>query len=204
MDDNTSNGTLPERLQRAAGAIVTVLAAVLYAVVLGSAIVRTAIEGEPIFSEMMLRMASLLSGLVGSVVAAGFARSRRPSATPIVTTHPIGGGIARTGWYSLRPPSRFQAKFLGVAAMVGVRVQIGATTLSDVPSPADPPPPQAPGHALWVGLLYSAVYFVVGVGAFLLTITRATVPELVSNAAWVWLGTIVTSTYTYFGMDVRT
>jgi hypothetical protein len=179
MDDNTSNGTLPERLQRAAGAIVTVLAAVLYAVVLGSAIVRTAIEGEPIFSEMMLRMASLLSGLVGSVVAAGFARSRRPSATPIVTTHPIGGGIARTGWYSLRPPSRFQAKFLGVAAMVGVRVQSGAPTLSDV-------------------------YFVVGVGAFLLTITRATVPELVSNAAWVWLGTIVTSTYTYFGMDVRT
>ncbi len=206
MDDNTPTptGVLPEWLQRVSGAIVTVLAAILYSVVLGSAIVRTAIEGEPVFSEATLRMASLLSGLVGSVVAAGFARSRRPSAAPIIAHHPIGGGIARTGWYSLKPPSRFRSKFLGVAAMAGIRVRVGATVLSDVPSPADPPAAQAPTYALWVGLLYFAVYFLVGVGAFVLAVTRPAVPELVSNAAWVWLGTVVTSAYTYFGMDVRT
>lgn len=204
MDDNTSSGALPEWLQRVSGAIVTVLAAVLYAVVLGSAIVRTAVEGDPVFSEATLRMASILSGLVGSVVAAGFARGRRPSAAPIIAQHPIGGGIARTGWYSLKPPSRFRAKFLGVAAMAGVRVQVGATVLSDVPAPTDPPAAQAPSYALWVGVLYFGVYFLVGVGAFLLAVTRPVVPELVSNAAWVWLGTVVTSAYTYFGMDVRT
>lgn len=205
MDDNLPTGTLPEWLQRISGAIVTVLAAILYAIVLGSAIVRTAVEGEPAFSEPTLRMASLLSGLVGSVVAAGFARGRRPSAAPIIAHHPIGGGVTRTGWYTLKPPSRFRSKFLGVAAMVGIRVQVGATTLSDVPDPADPPPAaQAPTYALWVGLLYFGVYFLVGVGAFVLSVTRPVVPDLVSNAAWVWLGTVVTSAYTYFGMDVRT
>ena len=204
MDDNTPTGIIPEWLQRVSGAIVTVLAAILYAVVLGSAIARTALEGEPVFSEATLRMASLLSGLVGSVVAAGFARSRRLSAAPIIAAHRIGGSIARTGWYTLKPPSRFRAKFLGLAAMLGVRVCVGATILSDVPSPADPPVPQAPNYALWVGLLYFAVYFLVGVGAFVLAVIRPSVPDLVSNAAWVWLGTVVTSAYTYFGMDVRT
>jgi len=204
MDDNIPSGALPEWLQRISGAIVTVLAAILYAVVLGSAIVRTAIEGDPAFSEATLRMASILSGLVGSVVAAGFARGRRPSAAPIIAQHPIGMSAAPTGWYSLKPPSRFRSKFLGVAAMTGVRVRVGATILSDVPAPADPPPAQTPGYALWVGMLYFGVYFVVGVGAFLLAVTRPVVPELVSNAAWVWLGTVVTSAYTYFGMDVRT
>jgi len=204
MDDNSPTGAIPEGLQRALGAIMTVLAAVLYAVVLGSAIIRTALEGDPTFSETTLRMASLLSGLVGSVVAAGFARSRRPSAAPILARHPIGGDSARTGWYTLKPPSRFRAKFLGLAAMLGVRVRVGATNLSDVPSPVDEPPISAPDYALWVALVYFAVYFVVGVGAFVLTATRHAVPDLVGNAAWVWLGTVVTSAYTYFGMDVRT
>lgn len=203
MDDNIPTGIIPEWLQRVSGAIVTILAAVLYAIVLGSAIIRTVIEGEPVFSEATLRMASLLSGLVGSVVAAGFARSRRPSAAPIVAPHPIGGSVARTGWYTLKPPSRFRAKFLGLAAMVGIRVRVGATILSDVPSPEESPATQAPSYALWVGLLYFAVYFLVGVGAFAVAVMRPTVPELVSNAAWVWLGTVVTSAYTYFGMDVR-
>jgi hypothetical protein len=204
MDDNTPTGVIPEWLQRASGAIVTVLAAILYAVLLGSAIIRTAVEEAPVFSEATLRMASLLSGLVGSVVAAGFARSRRPSAAPIVAHHPIGSSVARTGWYTLKPPSRFRSKFLGLAAMLGVRVRVGPTILSDVPSPADPPATQEPDYALWVGLLYFAVYFLVGMGAFVLTVTRPIVPELVSNAAWVWLGTVVTSAYAYFGMDVQT
>lgn len=204
MDDNTPTDMIPEWLQRVSGAVIAVLAAILYAVVLGSAIVRTALESEPAFSEATLRMASLLSGLVGSVVAAGFARSQRPSAAPIVAAHPIGGDSARTGWYTLKPPSRFQAKFLGIAAMAGIRVRVGATTLADVPSPTNPPAAQAPTYALWVGLLYFGVYFLVGVGAFVLTVTRPVVPDLVSNAAWVWLGTVVTSVYTYFGMDVRT
>ncbi len=204
MDDNTPAGAILERLQRASETVATVLAAVLYAVVLGSAIVRTVFEGEPAFSEATLRMANLLSGLVGSVVAAGFARSRRPSAAPVIARHPIGGGNAPTGWYTLKPPSRFRAKFLGLAAMLGVRVRVGATNLSDVPSPADEPPISAPSYALWVALVYFVVYFVVGVGAFALVITRPAVPELISNAAWVLLGTIVTSAYAYFGMDMRT
>jgi len=204
MDDNTPTGVIPEWLQRASGTIVTVLAAILYAVVLGSAIIRTAIEEDPVFSDATLRMAGVLSGLVGSVVAAGFARSRRPSAAPIVAHHPIGGSVARTGWYTLKPPSRFRSKFLGLAAMLGVRMYVGPTILSDVPAPADPPSTEEPGYALWVGLLYFGVYFLVGVGAFVLAVTRPVVPELVSNAAWVWLGTVVTSAYTYFGMDVQT
>ena len=204
MDDNTPTGLIPEWLQRAAGAAFTVIAALLYAIVLGSAIVRTALEGEPVFSEAMLRMASLLSGLVGSVVAAGFARSRRPSTMPVVARFPIGGSVAHTGWYTLKPPSRFRAKFLGLAAMLGVRVRVGVTALSDTPVVGEPPSQsETPGYALWVGVLYFCVYFAVGIGAFILAVTRPAVPELVLNSAWVWLGTVVTSAYSYFGVDSR-
>ena len=146
-------------------------------------------------------MASLLSGLVGSVVAAGFARTP-PSAAPIIF-HPHRWGVTAQGG-TLKPPSRFRSKFLGVAAMVGIRVQVGATTLSGRAGPATRRRRPGRPRALWVGLLYFGVYFLVGVGAFVLSVTRPVVPDLVSNAAWVWLGTVVTSAYTYFGMDVRT
>ena len=60
----------PEQIKRIASLAFTVLAAILYAGVLGAAIVRTLSGADAAFSSNMVRAVGLLSGLVGSVVGA--------------------------------------------------------------------------------------------------------------------------------------
>ena len=66
---------VPTWFRQFVSVVATASAAILYAVVLGVAIHRTLTESDPVFSETMTRAAAALSGLVGSVVTAGFARS---------------------------------------------------------------------------------------------------------------------------------
>ncbi|MBC7315767.1 MAG: hypothetical protein H5T70_05030, partial [Chloroflexi bacterium] len=54
---------------------------------------------------------------------------------------------------------------------------------------------------MWIALLYFVIYFVVGVAAFALTLLRPSVPEIISNAGWVWLGTVATAGYSFFALD---
>lgn len=91
MEQITEGTQFPAWLQRILSLALTILAVVLYVVILGSAIYRTAVETDPVFNDGIAQAAALLSGLVGSVVAAGFARSRRPSSVPVHLAHPPGG-----------------------------------------------------------------------------------------------------------------
>lgn len=56
---------------------------------------------------------------------------------------------------------------------------------------------------VWVALLYFGVYFVVGVAAFLTALLRSGAPEIVTNAGWVWLGTAISSAYSFLGLNAR-
>jgi hypothetical protein len=198
--------------------LMTLVAAVLYALVLGGAVARTVIDPQPYFSENMVRAAGLLSGLVGAVVTAGFARSRAPAATPIrLRYRPQGRAAAIMTWLPLR--SLVRRKLLSLAETLGLPVP--AATLRDhddsqvphppmpgdlVPAPApddEADPPRGASAPMWMALLYFAVYFLVGISAFLVSIWRGNVPELVSNAGWVWLGTIISSTYAFLGLNAR-
>jgi len=205
MDEQPQKKLIPDLLQSALSLILTVVAALLYASILGMALARTIAEGNPVFSAGAVRAASLLSGLVGAVVTAGFARARQATASPATTPHALGGA-ALTAWTHLKPPSRARTKFLGLAGLLGFPVEL----LGRYPSAASGEEEEAPvtdaPHMLtvagWVALLYFAVYFLVGAVALVLTILRPEVPDLVLNAAWVWLGTVVSAGYSFFALDV--
>jgi hypothetical protein len=204
MDNVLHGDHLPDSLRHALTLTLTVLAALLYAAVLGTAIVRTFREPAPTFTEATVRTAALLSGLVGSVVTAGFAKGRQPASVPITTTHPMQPGRARTSWRSLRPPSLGRCRLLGLATLIGLPVAAPlswSVELPDADEPAAVPDlePGTPWSAnLWVALLYFAVYLIVGALAFVLTLVRANTPDFLANAAWVWLGTVASSGYTFF------
>lgn len=203
MKESIPADMLPERLRMAVSLGLTSLAAMLYAVILGSAIVRTYLEPNPEFPEAMMRAASLLSGLVGSVVTAGFAQGRRPASVPITTEHLLGPGRARTAWSSLQPPSLARCKFLGLATFIGARMghpSPWATTGDEAP---ELEPGQPWSAALWVALFYFAVYFVIGAAAFVVTLMRPGTPEFLQNSAWVWLGTLGSSAYSFFGLNTQ-
>ncbi|MHB0856171.1 MAG: hypothetical protein ACYC5M_01210 [Anaerolineae bacterium] len=205
MDDPNEGALIPERLRQVLSLLMTVLAALLYAAILGSAVIRTYVEGDPLFSQGAVRAAGVLSGLVGSVVAAGFASSQRPARQPISLDHPLGGR-APTGWTTLKPPSFLKRKLLGLARTIGMRTQQARPATAPEGEPTVPAPieePDAPRKvslAMWVAVLYFGVYFFVGAGAFALTVMRPEVPELVFNCAWVWLGTVLSSGYTFFAL----
>ena len=206
MEEIVDVAPLPDGLRRILSFALTVLAALLYAVVLGSAVVRAWLDPDATFTEGTVRTASLLSGLVGSVVSSGFARGSRPSAASVSIAHPLGGR-ARTGWQTLRRPSLVRCKLLGLAGILGLR----ATALTGQ-APAEAPAGEAPdtpaeldpgrGYtaSLWVALLYFALYFVIGAGAFLLNLMQPATPEFLGNAAWVWLGTVMSSGYSFFAL----
>jgi len=201
MDDVLNDDLVPVRLRSALSLGLTVLAALLYAVVLGSVIIRTYFEAEPVFSEGIERAASLLSGLVGSVVTAGFAKGRRPATVAITAEHPLGGR-AITSWSSLERPSLVRCRFLGLASIIGLQTTLPATwPATEEEASPDLQPGLGMTNTLWVSLLYFALYFAVGGAAFALTILRSTVPGFVSNASWVWLGTVVSSSYAFFSVD---
>jgi hypothetical protein len=54
---------------------------------------------------------------------------------------------------------------------------------------------------MWIGIIYFVIYFLVGLAAFLVTIVRGSAPDVVSNAGWVWLGTVISSAYSYLGLN---
>ncbi len=201
MDQLTEDKIIPEWLRQILSLILTVAAVLLYAAILGNAIVRTIFEGDPTFTQGSVRAAGLLAGLVGSVVTAGFARSWRPSSVPMSARHPMAGETP-TAWASLRPPPLGRSKLSGLARTLGLLPSLAAPVRS-TPGETDEATAKSIPIALWVALLYFAIYFLVGICAFVLVLLRPRVPELVEGAAWVWLGTVISSGYSFFALDAR-
>ncbi|MFP3897319.1 MAG: hypothetical protein ACLFV5_10865 [Anaerolineales bacterium] len=216
MEEGTKEKLIPEQIRRMLSLVITIITAILYAAVLGNAVVRSALEENPVFPENMLRAAGFLSGLVGAVVSAGFAKSQRPTPVQLSNNHPLGGRTL-TAWYSLHPPSLIRRNLLGLASIMGLYNSSRPVPRSRTPeeerppeetppeedSPEDEGPPEREplSVVVWIALLYFAVYFVVGISAFFVTICRDSVPEIVVNSGWVWLGTVMSSTYSFFGID---
>ena len=199
-EDIAQKTTFPDWLKQILSLVLTLVAALLYAAILGSAIARTVAEGNPVFTEGTSRAANLLGGFVGAVVTAGFARGRRLGSTPTGVTHPMGGRTL-PAWTRLKPASRTKSKLVGLAATLGIRVGpalFQQLALGDVEQPE---PERTLSSAMWIAVLYLVLYFAVGACAFALSLIRPEVPELISNAAWIWLGSLVSSGYTFFGMD---
>jgi hypothetical protein len=200
---------IPEQFRRMIILTLTLVAIALYAAIIVSAIVVTLTRENPQFSDNMERAAGLLSGLVGAVVTAGFARSKPSAAVPISISHPIAGD-AVTGWWRLRSPSLASRNLEGLGDLLGI---------PDVPLPTAPnveplapeeddemlEPPPAPAQTMstktWIALVYVIVYIFVGLSAFVLVLWRSPAPGIVSNAAWVWFGTLISSAYSFFGLE---
>ena len=202
MEEQIDQALIPDEVRRIMSLVLTLVAITLYALVLGRAIVITMIEPAPQFSSNMIRAASLLGGLVGSVVTAGFARSQRPGSVHLSAGHPMGGN-ALTKWTSLRSPFLLRRKFQGLADTLGFYVE--ALPVSRV-APGEDETPRPEGGlttAAWIALVYFAVYFVVGMAAFLVTFWKVAVPEVVATSGWIWLGTAISSAYTFLGIDGR-
>jgi hypothetical protein len=216
MSSSDSSELIPARFRSIFSVVATVLAAVLYAVVLGGAVVRTFLENDPQFSDTIVRAVGVLSGLVGAVVTTGFARSQPAVSAPVSARHPLGGD-APTGWSDLKPPSLIRRKLLGLADTLGFRrptyrrstrrsgQDASEPSSGDDATPVTPTPHPASGLAdtvrAWIGGVYFVIYFVVGIAAFLVSLLRASVPDIVANAGWVWLGTVLSSAYAFLGLN---
>jgi hypothetical protein len=200
MDETPQGPMMPETVRQLTSLVLTISAALLYGLVLGSAILRTIIGPPPEFSPNMVRMAGLLSGLVGAVVTAGFARSDPPVSVQLSASHAIGGA-ALSAWRTIRPPSLLQRNLLGLAQMLGVRV---GPRLAQAPT-RDDLVQEAPkiNLALWIGGLYLLIYMAVGLGSIGVTLWIANAPEMVAQSGWVWLGTTVSSAYSFFNLSAR-
>lgn len=193
----------PPWLRQLFGVVMTASAALLYAAVIGTAIIRTLQEGNPTFSSTMTRAASVLSGLVGAVVATGFSRSGRG----------ITIQIAGPRRELLRSPIHWiKRNFFGLAETLGLPLMPEIILWTD-PDPESPTEPEkrSPWYeideplmnkvSLGIAILYFLVYFITGIGAFGLAILRPEVPELISNAAWVWIGSLASSGYAFFALN---
>ncbi len=202
MDQTSQTVSVPESIQRLATEIFTVLAAVLYALILGTAIVQSLLGQEATLTDGAIKAARMLGGLVGAVVSAGFAGSWRASTTPLSTQHAIGG-LTTSSWASLRPTSRRRSKLTSLARALGFLPRLTSHVRAAPGGGEEPGEPESPGVALGMALLYVIVYFAVGIAAFALVLIKADVPELVESSAWTWLGSVMASVYTYFGMDVQ-
>jgi hypothetical protein len=200
MPEGTEEKLIPEQIRRALSLIISIIAAILYAGILGNAVLRSALEEDPVFSENMLRAASFLSGLVGSVVTAGFAKSQQPVSVQMSNNHPMGGRTL-TAWYSLRPPSLVRRNLLGLATAIGLYPANRPLPRSQPPQAEAPEASDSLSAVVWIALLYFAVYFLVGIGAFFVTIWRDGAPEIVVNSGWVWLGTVISSAYSFLGLN---
>jgi hypothetical protein len=200
MEDIAQRRSIPDWIRQILSLTLTVAAAFLYAGILGSAVVRTFVESDPVFTEGTLRAARLLSGFVGAVVTAGFARGRRLGSTPVGVRHAMGGRTL-SAWISLKPASRIKSKLVGLAVTLGLPIERALLRQLAAPDAEQPEVERALNSAVWVSLLYLVLYFVIGASAFALSIVRTEVPELIANAAWVWLGTLVSSGYAFFGVN---
>lgn len=200
--DSTPSSTTPlsETAQRIVTLVLTVLAAVLYAVILGIAVVKSAMGQDVVFTDGAIKAARVLGGLVGSVVSAGFAGSWRFSSVQLSTQHPMGGR-AVTAWSSLKPSSRFKSKLASLARALGFLSRRSVPVRTTPESSEEPTESESSTTATVMAVLYVGVYLLVGMAAFVLVLVKAEVPEVVDSSAWVWLGTVIASAYTYFGID---
>ena len=191
---------VPEKVKRIVSLAFTVGAAILYGILLGLAIVQTFTGQSAQFSGNMARAIGLLSGLVGSVVTAGFARSE-----PVGVARGDGplGDRAPNGRVPKRP-SLLRRNLASLANTLGL-TPFEEPGRAPVPGPGGEVDdyPQTSSAPVWVALLYFAVYFVVGVAAFLTALLRPASPEIVTNAGWVWLGTAISSAYSFLGLNAR-
>ncbi len=204
MQGITDSIAIPEWLRPALSLTLSASAALLYGAILGVAIARTLVEGQPSFSPGLLRAAEMLSGLVGSVVTAGFAHGKQP-AEPVRASwlYPTFRPT-RAAALKARVSSLGQSKLVGLGEIIGF-YQGPSAGASDVGHPEQgispaPAPARANPAAFVVGVLYFAVYFLVGAGAFVVTLMRPSVPELIANSAWVWMGTILSAAYAFFAL----
>lgn len=197
---------LPPWLRELLGLGLTISAAVLYAAILGIAILRTVQQGDPQFSTSMVRAASVLSGLVGAVVSTGFAQSRKEMPVRVAAQSP-DDPTQEVVWSTSRPVSLLRRNLLGLGRTLGLPVLPMRARFATHDEEADlteePTQPQSNQVVMWIALLYFAVYFVVGVASFGLAMVRPEVPEIISNAGWVWLGTVASSGYSFFALDAR-
>ncbi|MFH1085291.1 MAG: hypothetical protein V1772_05975 [Chloroflexota bacterium] len=192
---------IPENVRQVMALVLTVSAALLYGIVLGTAVVRTIFGPTPEFTITMTRAANLLSGLVGAVVTAGFARSERPLALPLGAEAPVGL------WRRWKASNLARRNLLGLARTLGLPLTVPAPAEGapqpEAPSTDDPADPRYQRLAIWTAVLYLAMYFVVGLAALLTSIWVKQTPEMVSQAGWVWLGTTVSAAYSFFGISGR-
>ena len=95
-----------------------------------------------------------------------------------------------------------EGKMLGLARTVGLPV-VSASLASLAADAGGAPAKTARSNklAMWLAIIYFVVYFIAGLGAFGLTVIRESVPDMVSNAGWVWLGTMVSAGYAFFGVN---
>ena len=144
------------------GAILSLVVLIIYAVLLGSGIYNAFANPETSYTDVSLQAANLVTGLVGSVVAAGLAL-QQPQPRP-------------------RQESQLRGRVMSLSQVVAPhRVSISTQEA--------------------IGWAYLTVWLVIGLAAFLVTVTRPDVPALVSNTGWTWLGTAVAATYAYFGIE---
>ncbi len=201
-----SGAALPAWLRELLSLGLTISAAALYAGVLGIAILRTMREGDPQFSSSMVRAASVLSGLVGAVVATGFSRSRPEVPVRVAAAAP-DDPTREIVWATRRHVPLVKRNLLGLAEALGLPIQplVGRFATYDVEAnpPTEIQEPSGNKVAMWIALLYFIVYFAVGIGSFVLTMWRVAAPEIISNAGWVWLGTVASAGYSFFAMENR-
>lgn len=114
----------------------------------------------------------------------------------------IQWGRTLPAWISLKPASRIKSKLVGLAVTLGLPIERALLRQLAAPDAEQPEEVErALDSAVWISLLYLVLYFVIGASAFALSIVRPEVPELIGNAAWVWLGTLVSSGYAFFGVN---
>ena len=202
MERITDGIAIPAWLRPALSLILSASAALLYGILLSVAIIRTVVEGQPTFSPGTLRAAELLSALVGSVVTAGFARGKKPLEAIHASWFRPRPWAARAAAAGKRTLSLAQNKLVALGEVLGLYRTPFAET-HDVGHPEEivsPEPSQGNPAAFYVGMLYFGVYLVVGAAAFVVTVARSAVPDLVANSAWVWMGTLISSAYAFFAL----
>jgi hypothetical protein len=204
MQEIADSRLFPEPLRRVLVFVLTITAVVLYAVVLGIAIVATIrSDGATALSlnQGMVNTAKALSALVGAVVAAGFGRSDAPSTVQLDADHAMGGRVA-TSWHSLKPPSLFERNMRSLGELIGIRMvrDRSSNTRDDSEVPVTSPQTGLSLSA-WVGLTYFVVYVLVGAAALIVSLYRPVVPDLISTTGSVFVGTMVASAYTFFSIN---
>jgi hypothetical protein len=181
---------MPENIKRLVSLSFTLLAALLYGAILGGAIIKNLVNNSAVFTDGALRATQILSGLVGTVVTAGFARAKRANVA--------AANQGQTS--SILPRWLIQSKLLGLADTLGLNLR-GLVNGGEI-SPLEDEPIRITkiNTATWVAGIYFVIYFLVGAGAFVITVLRPAVPEIISNSAWVWLGTLISSSYAFFAL----